>query len=95
MRDDLEVVVETDRSGGWIVDYYPTQTVEELGEGRRRVTLRVSDPSWVRRLAWRMGGHLRVLRPADLAESVTAGALAALAAYGPDVADPASPTATG
>ncbi len=93
--DDLEVVVETDRSGGWIVDYYPTQTVEELGEGRRRVTLRVSDPSWVRRLAWRMGGHLRVLRPADLAESVTAGALAALAAYGPDVADPASPTATG
>ena len=91
--DDLEVVVETDRSAGWIVDYYPTQTVEELGDGRRRVTLRVSDLSWVRRMAWRMGGHLRVMSPPDLAESVTAGALAALAAYDP--ADPASPTAAG
>ncbi len=79
--DDLEVVVETDRSAGWIVEYYPTQSVEELGEGRRRVTLRVSDPSWVRRLAWRMGGHLTVVAPADLAASVTSGAETALAAY--------------
>lgn len=81
---DLEVVVEVDRSGGWIVDYYPTQSVEELGDGRRRVTLRVSDPSFVRRMAWRLGGHLRVVRPTELARSVMTGARAALAAYGSD-----------
>ncbi len=86
---DTQVVVETDRSGGWIVDYYPTESVEELGEGRRRVTLRVSDPAWVRRMTWRMGGHLSVIEPAGLAASVAAGAKAALAAYGHD-GDPAS-----
>jgi proteasome accessory factor C len=81
---DIEVIVETDRSGGWIVDYYPTESVEELGDGRRRVTLRVSDPSWVRRMTWRMGGHLTVLAPAELATSVATGAEVALAAYAQD-----------
>ncbi len=79
--DDLEVVVETDRSAGWIVDYYPTESVQELGDGHRRVTLRVSDPAWVRRLAWRMGGHLRVVSPASLLAEVSAGAREALGAY--------------
>lgn len=82
--DDTEVVVETDRSGSWIVDYYPTESVEELGDGRRRVSLRVSDPSWVRRMTWRMGGHLTVVSPPDLAASVAAGAQEALTAYGGD-----------
>ncbi|MDQ2755236.1 MAG: WYL domain-containing protein [Actinomycetota bacterium] len=79
--DDLEVVVETDRSGAWVADYYPTESVVELGEGRRRITLRVADPAWVRRLAWRMGGHVTVLSPPDLRASVAAGADAALTAY--------------
>lgn len=79
--DDLEVVVEVDRSGAWVADYYPTEEVVELGEGRRRVTLRVGDPSWVRRLAWRMGGHVVVLAPDDLRASVASGADEALAAY--------------
>lgn len=81
---DIEVVVETDRSGAWVVDYYPTESVSDLPEGGRRVTLRVSDPSWVRRMAWRMGGHLTVVSPEDLAASVTHGAQAALAAYAED-----------
>ena len=80
-EEDLEVVLETDRAAAWIVDYYPVDHVEPLDGGRRRVTLHVSDPALVRRLAWRMGGHVRVLRPVDLAESVTAGAHEALGAY--------------
>ena len=80
-EEDLEVVVETDRAGAWIVDYYPVDRVEDLGEGRRRVTLHVSDPALVRRLAWRMGGHVRVVSPVDLQQSVAAGAQEALSAY--------------
>lgn len=86
-EDDLEVVVEVDRSGAWVADYYPTEEVLELGEGRRRITLRVGDPSWVRRLAWRMGGHVVVLAPDDLRAAVASGADEALAAYA--AADPA------
>ncbi|MEP6800126.1 MAG: WYL domain-containing protein, partial [Lapillicoccus sp.] len=70
-----------DRSGAWIVDYYPTEGVVDLPDGGRRVTLRVSDPSWVRRLVWRMGGHITVVTPAALRDEVVAGAEQALAAY--------------
>jgi proteasome accessory factor C len=80
-EDDIEVVVETDRAGSWIVDYYPVDRVDDLGDGRRRVTLHVSDPALVRRLAWRMGGHVRVVSPVDLATSVASGAQEALSAY--------------
>ncbi|MEO7235691.1 MAG: WYL domain-containing protein [Lapillicoccus sp.] len=80
-EEDLEVVLETDRGGAWIVDYYPVDHVDTLPDGGRRVTLHVSDPALVRRLAWRLGGHVRVVRPVDLAESVTAGAQQALGAY--------------
>ncbi|MEO3935270.1 WYL domain-containing protein [Dermatophilaceae bacterium Soc4.6] len=79
--DDLEVVVETDRSAAWIADYYPTESVLELGEGRRRITLRVGDPAWVRRLVWRTGGHVTVLSPSSLRASVADGADEALTAY--------------
>ena len=55
--------------------------MEDLGEGHRRVTLHVSDPALVRRLAWRMGGHVRIISPVDLATSVAVGAQEALSAY--------------
>ena len=32
-EEDLEVVVETDRAGAWIVDYYPVDRVEDAGGG--------------------------------------------------------------
>lgn len=79
--DDLQVVLETDRAGAWIVDYYTVERVDELDDGRRRITLRVSDVALVRRLAWRMGGHLRVVSPSELAVSIEQGAQAALRAY--------------
>ena len=81
---DVEVVVDTDRSGAWIVDYYPTESVEVLPDGGRRVTLRVADPAWVRRLVWRMGGHVTVLSPETLRDEVASGAARALAAYAGD-----------
>ena len=83
-ESDLEVVLDTDRSGAWIVDYYPTESVQDLPDGGRRVTLRVSDPAWVRRLVWRMGGHIVVRSPSSLRDEVGSGAARALAAYAGD-----------
>ena len=46
-----------------------------------RVTLKVADPALVQRLVLRLGGEVRVLEPAELAESVAREARAALTAY--------------
>ena len=69
------------RDAGWFVDYYPNESVQPLEGGRTRVTLRVTDPSWVRRAAWRLGGSLTVVSPPELVASVREGALAALDGY--------------
>lgn len=84
-EEDLEVVLEVDRAGAWIADYYPVESVRELpsdaADGMREVTLRVADPGWVRRMVWRLGGHVRVVSPPWLAQSVVRGAQEALRAY--------------
>jgi len=84
---DLTVVLELERDVAWFVDYYPNEAVVDLGAGRTRVTLRVSDPTWVRRAAWRMGGSITVVSPPQLAASVREGAQAALRAYAGDAID--------
>ena len=80
--DDLRVVVELAPLGRWVAEYYPCESVTELGEGRLRVVLRTPDAGWIRRLALRLGEDGRVLEPAELAASVRAAAAEALAQYG-------------
>jgi proteasome accessory factor C len=80
--DDLRVVIELAPLGRWVAEYYPCESVTELGEGRLRVVLRTPDAGWIRRLALRLGEDGRVLEPADLAASVRAAAAEALAQYG-------------
>jgi proteasome accessory factor C len=83
--DDLLVTLELDPAGRWVADYYPCETVEEIGRNRLRVRLRVADPRWIRRLCLRLGGTGRIVDPPDLAEAVFADAAGALAAYAEDV----------
>ena len=64
----------------WVVDYYPVEEVVEDGD-HLLVRLRVVDDGWLRQLALRLGGALRVLDPPELADAVTAAAREALAAY--------------
>lgn len=78
--DEL-VELEVTPAGRWISEYYPVENVEELGEGRQRVTLRARDRGWVVRLALRLGDAGRVVRPEGLAETVTLTAQSALANY--------------
>jgi proteasome accessory factor C len=79
--DDLDVVIELSAYGRWVAEYYPCETVTELGDGRLRVSLRTPDTQWVRRLALRLGEEGRVVSPPDLAAQIRDDALAALAQY--------------
>ena len=79
--DDLLVMLVLEPAGRWVADYYPCETVDEIGAGRLRVTVRVADPRWMRRLALRLGGTGRIVDPPDLAAAAVADARAALDAY--------------
>jgi proteasome accessory factor C len=80
---EADVLVELELAAGarWVAEYYPCESVTELGEGRLRITVRTPDTSWVRRRALRLGEEARVTAPAELADEVRAAAAAALALY--------------
>jgi proteasome accessory factor C len=80
--EDLRVVLELAPAARWVTEYYPCESVTDLGEGRLRVVLRTPDATWVRRLVLGLGEHGRITEPAELAAAVRADAAAALAAYG-------------
>ncbi|MCW2621752.1 MAG: pafC [Frankiales bacterium] len=81
-EDDVTVVLALAPGAQWVADYYQCDGVEELGDGSLVARLRTYDPSWVRRLALRLGAAVTVLAPAQLAADVRDEARAALAAYG-------------
>jgi predicted DNA-binding transcriptional regulator YafY len=79
---DTRIVLELATAGRWMAEYYPCDEVEELGDGRLRVSLRTPDTQWVRRLALRLGEDGRVVAPAGLVAEIAQDARAALAQYG-------------
>ena len=80
--DDPRVVLELGQGARWVADYYPSEALEEIGNGGLRVTLRVRGDAWLHRLLLRLGGQARVVEPASLAAAVRERAAAALANYG-------------
>ncbi|HEY8044747.1 MAG TPA: WYL domain-containing protein [Streptosporangiaceae bacterium] len=78
---DLNVIIDLAPLGRWVAEYYPCDSLEELGDGRLRVTLRTPDPGWVRRLALRLGENGRIVAPVSLEAQVREDASAALAQY--------------
>jgi proteasome accessory factor C len=78
---DTVVTLALEPGAAWVSDYYPCDSVEDLGDGRQVVTLRTQGTAWVRRLALSLGSRGRVLAPAELAEQVRTDAQRALAAY--------------
>jgi proteasome accessory factor C len=80
-ESDERVELELSAVARWVAEYYPCESVTELGEGRLRVVLRTPDTRWVRRLALRLGEDGRVVAPPSLAEAVRADAAAALVWY--------------
>ncbi len=78
---DMVVTLALEPGAAWVSDYYPCDTVEDLGDGHQVVTLRTQGTAWVRRLALSLGARGRILAPAELADQVRADAQRALAAY--------------
>jgi predicted DNA-binding transcriptional regulator YafY len=81
---DHVVTLELAPAARWVSEYFPCESVTELGEGRLRVSLRTPDTGMIRRLALRLGEDGRVISPQALADDVRADAMAALALYTPD-----------
>ncbi len=79
--DDVHVVLDVSAPGRWVAEYYPCESVEELGDGRLRIHLRTPDTRWVRRLMLRLGEDGAVIAPAALRAQVREDASAALAQY--------------
>ncbi|MDQ6850963.1 MAG: YafY family transcriptional regulator [Actinomycetota bacterium] len=78
--EHLLAVLRLSPAYAWVADYYPTEEVVQAGDGLQ-VSLRVSEPAWVRSLVLGSGGQVEVLSPGWLAESIRADAARALAAY--------------
>ncbi|NLG23238.1 MAG: WYL domain-containing protein [Actinomycetales bacterium] len=79
---DVLVELELAPSATWVSENFPMESVERREDGSQRVTLRAADPTWVRRLVWRLGGGATVVSPPELAEEIRSGAARALQAYG-------------
>ena len=79
--DDALVTIELHPPAHWVVDYYPVEDVEELPGDVLLVRLRVADDGWLRQLALRLGGALRVLDPPKLIEDIAGTARRALEGY--------------
>ncbi|MFP5219354.1 MAG: helix-turn-helix transcriptional regulator [Actinomycetes bacterium] len=69
-------------AAAWVAEYHPCESVQESSDGGLTVRLRVADLAWARRLVLRLGPHVRVLGPPELASDVRAEAALALSAYG-------------
>lgn len=59
--DDPRVVLELEPRARWVAEQYPAESVEELGDGRVRVTLVVSEQPWLDRLLLRIGRDGKVV----------------------------------
>lgn len=79
--EHLLVVLRLSPGYAWVADYYPTESVADLGGGGVQVSLHVSEPAWVRALVLGSGGQVEVLSPGWLDESISTDAELALSAY--------------
>ena len=79
--DDTVVTLALQPAAAWVADFYPCDTVQDLGDGSLVVTVRTQGTAWVRRLALSLGASGRILEPISLASQVRSDAQTALAAY--------------
>lgn len=67
-------------SYGWVAEHYAPEADTQTPDGRQ-ISVRVSDPAWVRALVLGSAGGVRVLAPSWLADEVRSTAAQALARY--------------
>ncbi len=81
LKDAPLVTLQLSRSAAWVAEYYPTEQVGVHDDGSVTVSLRVTDPAWLRGLLLRLGGGARVVSPVGAGESAAEAAQEALDQY--------------
>ena len=81
LRDAPVVTLALSPQAAWVAEYYPTESVERVVDGSVTLTMRVTDPAWLRGLLLRLGGAARVLRPLGAGDSAAEAAQEALDQY--------------
>ncbi|ATE53833.1 MULTISPECIES: helix-turn-helix transcriptional regulator [Actinosynnema] len=76
--DQRAAVLVLEPDARWFAEYYPTEALVELPDGRARVLMRYTDTAWMVRLVLGQGGEVRAEEPAELVEAVARQARAAL-----------------
>ena len=78
--DDTPVEMWLRPAARWVQDYYLGELLTEH-DGSAYIRLRTSDLTWVRRLALRLGGDARIVRPPTVSDEVVREAAQALERY--------------
>ena len=74
---DPRVVLDLEPRARWVTEQYPLEAVEELGGGRCRATLAVSERAWLERLLLRLGPAVTTAHGAEgVAQAAAARVLA-------------------
>jgi proteasome accessory factor C len=79
---DRRVTLLLNASAAWVPESYPTESVEEMPEGRLKVVLVASERAWLERLLLRLGPAAEVLDPAEVRVEAAEAARRLLVRYG-------------
>ncbi len=79
--DDLRVTLQLAPEAVWVVESFPHEQAEELGDGSWRVVLAVSEPAWLERLLLSLGPAATIVAPADATAIAPAAASRILDRY--------------
>jgi proteasome accessory factor C len=81
LKDAPVVTLALSPPAGWVAEYYPNEGVTYAEDGSSVLTMRVTDPAWLRGLLLRLGGAARVLAPEGAGASAAEAAQEALEQY--------------
>jgi len=81
LKDAPLVTLDLQPEAAWVAEYYPTEAVAPRPGGGLTVTLRVTDPAWLRGLLLQLRGGATVVAPAGAGSSAAEAAQEALDQY--------------
>jgi proteasome accessory factor C len=95
LRDAPLVTLDLAPEAAWVAEYYPTEATSARPDGGVTVTLRVTDPAWLRGLLLQLRGGAVVVAPAGAGDSAAEAAQEALDQYAALLGAPADASVLG